>query len=89
MNQFTTKILGSDIDKEYDFECYENTERINIGDNFIFFFAGNACVGTCLSEHEEAEINENDRKYCGPGDLVTGFWKQCYKIKNTNYEIKD
>ena len=35
MRNFKTKIEGHE--EEFDFECYENTEPIEIGDKYIFF----------------------------------------------------
>lgn len=59
MRNFKTKIEGHE--EEFDFECYENTEPIKIGDKYIFFFGGIADVQVCDSEAEKAEINKNDR----------------------------
>lgn len=88
MKTFKTKIEDSDSDKEFDFECFENTEPIEIGDKYLFFFGGIADVGTCKSEEEQKEINLNDSvKDYTKIDLVTGFWKNCYKIKSTNYNF--
>lgn len=88
MKKFTTRIEGSDDKQEFDFECYDNTEPIEIGDKFLFFFAGIADVGTCSSENEKHEVNQNDRVRDNTKiDLVTGFWKNCYKIKSTNYDL--
>ena len=89
MKNFKTKIEGSEIDKEYEFECYDNTEPIEIGDAFLFFFAGIVDVQICQSENEKEEINPNN-KVRDPEmvmDLVAGFWKNCYKIKNTDFDI--
>jgi len=88
MRNFKTKIEGSYSDKEFDFECYENNVPIEIGDKFIFFFAGVADVQICDSENIKYEINKNDRvKDVTKIDLVTGFWKNCYKIKSTNFDL--
>ena len=88
MEKFKTKVEG--FDKEFEFECYENTEPINIGDKFIFFFAGIADVQECLSETEKEEINPND-KVSDPTkiDLVAGFWRNCYKIKQTDFDLSN
>jgi hypothetical protein len=88
MEKFKTKIECADSDKEFEFECYDNTEPIEIGDKFLFFFAGIVDVGECTSEAEKEEINPNDRKWGGIGDMVTGFWRNCYKIKSTDYECE-
>jgi hypothetical protein len=86
MVNFKTKIEGHN--EEYDFECYENTELIEIGDKFIFFFCGIADVQTCDSENVKFEVNKNDRvKNHNIIDLVTGFWQKCYKIKSTNFDL--
>jgi len=86
MKKFKTKIEG--LDKEFDFECYENTEPIEIGDKFLFFFGGIADVRECCSDHEKEVINSNNRVRDAYNiDLVTGFWKQCYKIKSTDFDI--
>jgi hypothetical protein len=88
MRKFKTKIEGSDSDKEFDFECYENDTPIEIGDKYIFFFAGIADVQVCDSENVKAEINKNDRvKDHTKIDLVTGFWKNCFKIKSTDFDL--
>lgn len=87
MKKFKTRVEGYDS-KEFDFECYENTEPIEIGDNYLFFFAGTAGVEQCCTENEKEEINENDRVKDDNNfkiDLVTGFWRNCYKIKTTNF----
>lgn len=86
MEKFRTKVEG--FDQEFDFECYDNTEPIEIGDKFIFFFAGIADVQECCSENEKSEINKNDRVRDNTIiDLVTGFWRNCYKIKTTNFDL--
>ena len=87
MEIFKTKIEGAE--GEFEFECYDNTEPINVGDLSIFFFAGIADVQTCDSESEKEEINPNDRVSGGVGDLVTGFWRNCYKIKNTDFDLSN
>ena len=90
MRTFKTQIEEC-TDKEFDFECYENTEPIEIGDKFLFFFVGIASVQECCSEKEKYEINPNDRirddKNLETLDLVTGFWKNCFKIKTTNFDL--
>jgi len=88
METFKTKIESDDSGKEYKFNCYDNTESIEIGNHFLFFFAGVADVGCCQSENEKSEINYNDRERNGNTiDFVTGFWKNCYKIKTTNFKL--
>jgi hypothetical protein len=76
------------VEGKFDFECYPNTETINVGDKFLFFFAGIADVQTCSSEVEMFEINPNDKEP-DPNtiDFVAGFWKKCYKIKETNFDL--
>jgi hypothetical protein len=86
MINFKTKIEGHE--KEFDFECYENTESIEISDKYIFFFVGIADVQVCDSENVKLEINQNDRvKDHTKIDLVTGFWRNCFKIKVTNFDL--
>ena len=86
MINFKTKIEGHE--EEFYFECYENTEPIEIGDKFIFFFGGIADVQVCDSENVKFEINKSDRvKDESKIDLVTGFWQKCYKIKETNFDL--
>jgi hypothetical protein len=88
MEQFRRPIESSNSEEKFDFECYPNTEPIEIGDYFLFFFAGIADVGKCTSENEKLEINPNDRVRDGKTiDLVTGFWKNCYKIKSTSFDL--
>lgn len=84
MREFKTEIEG--YEGTYTFECYENDEPINVGEKFIFFFMGIADVQICQSEEEKFEINPNNKEYDYTKiDLVTGFWRNCYKIKNTNF----
>jgi hypothetical protein len=86
MENFKTKIEG--FNDEFNFECYPNTHPIEIGDKYIFFFCGIADVQICDSENVKYEINKNDRVR-NPNiiDAVTGFWKRCYKIKSTNFDL--
>jgi len=85
---FRRKIEGDDSGKEYVFICYENTEPIEVGDYYIFFFAGIAAVSKCRGGNDKFEINPNDRvKDNTKIDLVTGFWKNCYKIKSTKFDL--
>ena len=87
MRTFKTKIDGHG-DTEFEFLCYENTEPIEIGDKFIFLFAGIADVSECCSENEKSEINKHDRPYQSDKiDLVYGFWRRCFKIKSTNFDL--
>jgi hypothetical protein len=89
MKNFKREIEGHS-NVEYDFECYENTDVIEIGDAYIFFFAGIADVQRCSSDTEKNEINKNDRiKSDTVIDFVTGFWTNCYKIKTTNFDLSD
>lgn len=89
MKNFKVKIYSDPNEGEYDFECYENTEHINQGDYFLFYFAGIYDIGKCESDKEEYEVNKNDRTPdLNKIDLVTGFWTNCYKIKSTNFDYK-
>lgn len=84
MIKFKTKIEGHE--GEFDFECYENTEPIEIGDKYIFFFGGIASVQICDSEREKEEINKHNRPYrFDIIDLTHNFWTVCFKIKSTNF----
>lgn len=86
MENFKTKIDGHP--EEFSFECYDNTEPIEVGDAYIFFFAGIADVQLCFSEDVKYEINQNDRVHDHTKiDFVTGFWKKCYKIKTTDFDL--
>ena len=87
MKNFKTKIDG--FEEEFDFECYDNTEIIEVGDAYLFFFAGIADVQICVSDNMKYEINPNNHKSDDNCvlDFVSGFWKNCYKIKNTNFDI--
>ena len=88
MEQFKRQIESSDSKEEFDFECYPNTEPIEIGEYFLFFFAGIADVGKCSSENEKSEINKHDRpKQEHLIDITHGFWRNCYKIKTTNFDL--
>ena len=86
MIKFKTKVEG--YNEEYDFECYENTEPIELGDAYIFFFCGIADVQVCDSENVKYEINKNDIvKSEAKIDFVSGFWRNCFKIKSTNFDL--
>ena len=87
MKNFKTKVEGHQ--SEFNFVCHENTEPIKIGDKFIYFFCGIADVQVCDSESVENEINQNDRvKDNSIIDLVTGFWRNCYKIESTDFDLE-
>lgn len=88
MKEFKVAVEIAESDKEYDFECYENDVPIEMGEHFLFYFAGIWDIGTCMSETEKVEINPNDKKP-DPAkiDLVAGFWTACYKIKTTNFDL--
>lgn len=89
MKEFKTKVECSDSDKEYYFECYENDVPIEIGDKYIFFFAGIADVQICDNEKIKYEINKNEKsKKTDCIDLVYNFWTKCYKIKLTNLDLR-
>ena len=86
MKIFKTKIERHE--EEFDFECYENTEPIDIGDKFIFFFGGIADVQVCDSENIKDEVNKNNRvKSHTRIDLVSGFWRNCFKIKTSSFDL--
>jgi len=90
MRKFKTKIEGYG-ETQYDFVCYENTEPIEIGDKFIFFFGGIADVQICDSENIKSEINKHNRlpkENCI--DLVFNFWTKCFKIKSSsNFDLNN
>lgn len=89
MRNFKTKLESSNDENEYNFCCCENTETIEIGDFYIYFFCGTADVVKCISENEKYEINKNDRvRDKTKIDMVTGFWKNCYKIKSTDFNLE-
>jgi len=87
MKKFKT-VIDESVE-EFDFLCYENSEPINMGDPYIFFFCGIADVQKCDSETIKYEINKNDRVRKDFGDMVTGFWRNCYKIKETNFNLEN
>ena len=87
MKTFNVKIEGFG-DRKYNFTCEENTYPIEIDDKFLFFFGGVACIGICGSENEKYEINKNNHKSDCSIDLVSGFWERCYKIKFTDFDLK-
>lgn len=60
-----------------------------MGDYFLFYFAGIVDVSCCQSENEKYEINPNNHKSEASIDLVTGFWKSCYKIKHTDFNLNE
>ncbi|MDM8534596.1 hypothetical protein QUF55_07845 [Clostridiaceae bacterium HSG29] len=87
IERFKTKVECIDDGKEYEFNCYSNEEPINAGDKFIFFFAGIADVQEAVKT-ELYEINKNDRVRDNNSiDFVTGFWKACFKIKDTDLDL--
>ena len=86
MRDFKTKIEGYEGD--FEFKCYDNTVPIEIGEEYIFFFCGIADVQVCDSETVKSEINKHDRPLKNNViDFVHGFWKKCYKIKTTNFNL--
>jgi hypothetical protein len=88
MRTFKTKITGCGSDKAFTFECYENTHQINIGDKFLFFFGNIADVQVCDSQIMKSEINKHDRpEQTDCIDLVCNFWRNCYKIKSTDFDL--
>jgi hypothetical protein len=89
MVNFKVKVYSSDIKEDFDFECYPNDEPIEIGDYLLYFFAGIADVSKCENETEKSEVNKHDRprKENCVMDLTHGFWRNCYKIKNTNFDL--
>ena len=94
MKYFKTKVereSDEESDEEFEFECYENTEPIKMGDAYIFFIWGISDVQICDSEIIEKEISRNDRVHdtTKAMDLITGFWKKCYKIKSTNFDLNN
>ena len=87
MKTFKTKVDRMDNDVEYIIECYDNTEPINVGDKFLFFFSDITDVQVCCIDDIE-EINKNDRVKDNTSiDLVTEFWRNCFKIKNTTLDL--
>lgn len=85
MEKFKTKIDGYP-EREYNFECYDNTTPIEIGDKYIFFFGGIVDVQICDTESVKAEVNKHDRPKKDMIDLVHGFWRNCFKIKSTDFD---
>jgi hypothetical protein len=87
MKYFETKIEGHQ-DKTFWFKCYENTEPIEVGDFFIFFWGGIADVQRC-SKSGIIEINPNNiPRKTNCIDSSYGFWKNCYKIELTNFPLQ-
>lgn len=84
---FTTKVEGFG-EEEYVFKCFNNTEHIEIGDIYIYFFDGIADVQICDLESTKKQINKNEIKSLHPLSLVEGFWQNCYKICSTNFPIE-
>ena len=72
MKNFKTKIEGHN--GIFEFVCYENTERINIGDKYLFFFGNTAHVYICNSEAEVEDVNINNRH---------NHNENCFKIKSS------
>ena len=73
----------------YNFKLYPNTEPINIGDMYMYNFGGVWNILKCSSEEEKIQINPNTiKKNPNKIDFISGFWKRCYKIKNTNLDLE-
>lgn len=71
-------ILVNGHQRTFDFECYEHTEKINIGDKYLFFFADTISVFTCTCDAEVDDVNTNDRNNIN---------EKCFKIKNTDFVL--
>ena len=56
MRNFKTKIEGHE--EEFDFECYENTEPIEIGDKYIFFLVALQTFKFVIQKNVKSEINK-------------------------------
>jgi hypothetical protein len=84
--KYVGKIEALD-NREVTIEYYDCDEPILIGDYYLFGFAGIADVAKCETESEREEANENDRPE-KLGDLTVGFWRNCHKIKNQNFDLK-
>ena len=47
-----------------------------------------ADVQICDSERVKSEINKHDRPYQKDKiDFICNFWRKCYKIKSTNFDL--
>lgn len=89
MPTFNVKLEEGDPDVEYEVNCGENTDLIDIGDYYLFFFGGTAAIQQCQSESEKVEINENNLKPRPNSiDFVSGFWRNCYKVIKTDFDLK-
>jgi len=89
MQTFSVKIESSKTNEEYNFECFENEEPIEIGDVYLFSFCGIWDAVICETENEIDKINKHDRPYkTDIIDAVHSFWRRCYKVKTTNYKIE-
>ncbi len=78
MRNFKTIVYGHTDKGEFNFECYEHTEIIYIGDKYIFFFACTANVFVCSSGREAEDVNINARH---------NHNENCFKIKNTDFVL--
>lgn len=88
MKKIVEKI--EDDNKYHYFELYPNTEPINVGDWYLFYFAGRADITKCYNEIERQQCNFNPNYSSDAAiDLVENFWKKCFKIKNTSYNLKN
>ena len=74
---------------KYNFNLYENTEVIDIGEYYLMGALGEWTVIKCDTENEKFEINPNDLVKKNAGDMIAGFWRNCYKIKETNFNYKN
>lgn len=75
--------------RDYSFEVAQRDIEINVGDYYIFYFAGEWNICKCDSVEQKYEINPNNHQSDCAIDFVSGFWKNCFKILNTNYDLSE
>lgn len=75
--------------KDYLVSYYPNDVEINVGDT-ILFWCGGWMIDVCSSEESAYECNPPDKpKNKNVIDLVSTFWRRCYKVYRTNYKIEE
>ncbi len=53
-----------------------------MNDAYLFMYEDELCISICSSVEEMNNINLTNMTKQNPG-----FWKQCFKIKTTNFDL--
>lgn len=85
--EIETKIVKID-GKEYYVSHYPNDVEIKDGDTILFWFGG-WMIDKCEGEQSVYECNPPDKPENKDAlDLVSTFWRKCYKVFRTNYKVE-